>query len=427
MNTHWNAVCALFSFLFLFASPLFGGGDDAQIVIRAGSMLDVRSGRIVDEPVIVIEGELIKSINQSDANNEGSVIDLGDLMLLPGLIEMHSHITDMVAGKEFLDPTRSTVADHALRGAAYARRTLLAGFTTVRNMGSLDFADVSLGRAIKEGFITGPGIVPCGHPISITGGHGDAWRLAPGILERDWRCGIADGPGEVVKAVRYQIKHGAEVIKILATAGVMTFEAGVGTQHLSEEEIRAVVEEAKRRGLKVAAHAHGTEGIIAAVRAGVDSIEHGSQLTDEAIALMKERGTYLVPTIYLTTLLGKITVHAHLQAKAEKIVPLVQESLRNAIKAGVKIAFGTDAGVFPHGRNAREFAVLVEHGLSSLGAIRAATVNAADLLGVDDRGVLEPGKLADIIAVSGNPLEDIRTLEDVKFVMKGGVVYKLTK
>lgn len=424
MYARWNVVRVLFSLLLLFASPLFGIGDDAQIVIRARSMVDLRSGRVVDAPVIVIEGELIKSISQGELPEEGRIIELGDLTLLPGLIEMHCHITDMVTGGEFLDPTRSTAADHALRGVAYARRTLLAGFTTVRNMGSLDFADVSLSRAIKEGYIIGPRIVPCGHLISITGGHGDAWGLAPGVLERDWCCGIADGPDEIVKAVRYQIKHGAKVIKILATAGVMTLEVGAGTQHMSEAEIRAAVGEANRHGLKVAAHAIGTEGIIAAVRAGVDSIEHGSILNDEAIALMKERGVYLVPTIYLSKVTEQLTLIPLQKSKAEKIVPRMRESLKKAIKAGIKIAFGTDAGVFPHGDNAKEFAVLVEHGLSPLEAIRAATINAADLLGVDDRGVLEPGKLADIIAVSGNPLEDIRTLEDVKFVVKGGVVYK---
>jgi imidazolonepropionase-like amidohydrolase len=224
--------------------------------------------------------------------------------------------------------------------------------------------------------------------------------------------------------VRYQIKHGAKVIKVCATAGVLSLEGPVGAQQLSEVELRTIVEEATRHGLKVAAHAHGAEGIIAAVKAGVASIEHGSILNDEAIRLMKERGTYLVPTTYLTQAIRLDSLPAPIRAKAEYILPRARQSLQLAIKSGVKIAFGTDAAVYPHGDNAKEFAALVERGMTPLEAIRTATVNAADLLGVNDRASIAPGLLADLVAVPGNPLENIRVLEDVRFVMKGGQIYK---
>ncbi|MGH7482443.1 MAG: metal-dependent hydrolase family protein, partial [Longimicrobiales bacterium] len=235
--------------------------------------------------------------------------------------------------------------------------------------------------------------------------------------------GVADGVDEVVEAVRQQIKHGARVIKICATAGVLSFEESVGAQQMTEEEMRAAVEEAARHGIPVAAHAHGTAGIKAAVRAGVASIEHGSILDDEAIELMRERGTYLVPTTYLADAIDLDALPAQIRAKAEHVLPIMRESLRRAIAAGVPIAFGTDAAVYPHGDNAREFAVYVRLGMSPVDAIRTATVEAAALLGVDDRGVVAEGRLADLIAVPGNPFQDVRTLENVRFVMKGGVVY----
>jgi imidazolonepropionase-like amidohydrolase len=233
-----------------------------------------------------------------------------------------------------------------------------------------------------------------------------------------------DGPWEAVEAVRYQIKHGARWIKICATAGVLSLEGPVGAQQLSDEEMRAIVEEAARHGVKVAAHAHGTEGILAAVRAGVASIEHGSMLTDEAIALMKERGTYLVPTTYLADAIDLEVLPPPIRAKAESVLPVAKESVRRAIRAGVPIAFGTDAAVYPHGDNARELATLVERGMTPLEALRTATLHAAALLGVDDRGVIAPGRLADLVAVDGDPLADISVTERVSFVMQGGKVHK---
>ena len=393
------------------------------VVVRAARMLDVVKGEIVSPGVVTIQGDRILSVGRADAPT-ARVLDLGDVTLLPGLTDVHTHLTSDLEGDWVNRPVHETAADEALRGAAHARTTLLAGFTTVRNVGSHGFTDIALMHAIDAGYIDGPRIIGAAYAIGITGGHCDETGWAPGVLERGPHEGVADGPDQVVEAVRYMIKHGAKVIKVCATGGVLSFDATVGAQQLSYEELRAAVEEATRHGLKVAAHAHGTQGIKAAVRAGVASIEHGSMLDDEAIALMKQKGTYLVPTAYLLTQFHFDRMPPPIAAKARQIVPLAQESHRKAIRAGVKIAFGTDAAVYPHGENAREFAVYVGYGMKPIEAIRTATLNAADLLGVTDRGVIAPGKLADLIAAPGNPLDDIKVLEQVSWVMKGGVVYK---
>jgi imidazolonepropionase-like amidohydrolase len=287
---------------------------------------------------------------------------------------------------------------------------------------------VALADASDQGWIAAPRIIAAGHALSITGGHidlGMSLGAAEGVLELGYKQGIADGVDDVVRATRYQIKHGAKVIKIAATAGVMSLEESVGAQQYSDEEIRAIVAEATRHGIPVAAHAHGVEGIKAAVRAGVASIEHGSILDDEAIHMMKEHGTYLVPTTALSDLIDPDQVPPPVRAKAEHVLPLAQASLGRAIRAGVKIALGSDIPVFlRHGQNAKEFSALVARGMSPIEAIRAGTVNAADLLKVNDRGRIAEGLLADLVAVRGNPLENIRTLEDVRFVMKGGTIHK---
>jgi imidazolonepropionase-like amidohydrolase len=393
------------------------------LVVRAARMLDVVKGEIVSPGIVTIQGDRIQSVGRA-APAGARVLDLGDLTLLPGLMDVHVHLTIDLEGDWVNRPVHETAADEALRGAAHARTTLLAGFTTVRNVGAYGFTDIALMRAIDAGYIDGPRIIGAAYAIGITGGHCDETGWAPGVLERGPHEGVADGPDQVVQAARYMIKHGAKVIKVCATAGVLSFDATVGAQQLSDEELRAVVEEATRHGLKVAAHAHGTQGIKAAVRAGVASIEHGSMLDDEAIALMKQKGTYLVPTAYLLTRINFANLPPPIAAKAREVIPLAQESHRKAIRAGVKVAFGTDAAVYPHGENAREFAVYVGYGMKPIDAIRTATVNAADLLGVSDRGVIAPGKLADLVAVPGNPLDDVRVLERVSWVMKGGVVYK---
>ncbi|HKY60630.1 MAG TPA: amidohydrolase family protein [Gemmatimonadota bacterium] len=411
----------------LFVYGFFGAGtpspgQERTVVIRAARLLDVERGEILPDAAVVVEGDRIAAVNPDALPAGAETIDLGDATLLPGLIDAHTHLTSDLEGDWVHRGVTGTPAEAALRGAQNARRTVEAGFTTVRDVGSPDFADVALARAVEAGWITGPRIVPAGHALGITGGHCDETGYAPGILEGDWRRGVADGVDEVVKAVRYQIKHGARVIKVCATAGVLSHEASVGAQQYSEDELRAIVEEAARHDLKVAAHAHGTEGIKAAIRAGVVSIEHGSLLDDEAIAMMKERGTWLVPTTYLVGRIDLDALPPGIRAKAEGILPRAVESVRRAIGAGVPIAFGTDAAVFPHGENAGEFAALVDRGMDPLAAIRTATLNGAELLGVDDRGVIAPGRLADLIAVPGDPLADVRVLEDVRFVMLGGKV-----
>ena len=398
-----------------------GQSTDGATVLRAARLLDVRSGRIVSGAVVVVAGGRITAVGGAVPAG-AQVIDLGDVTLAPGLIDLHTHLTMDIEGNWVMRGVTESAADDALRGARNARRTLEAGFTTVRNLGSADFADVALARAISAGFVPGPRIVSAGHSIGATGGHCDTTGLAPGLAERDWRSGVADGPDEAAKAVRYQAKHGAQVIKICATAGVLSFEASVGARQYTDAEMRAVVEEATLHGLRVAAHAHGTAGIKAAVRAGVTSIEHGSILDDEAIALMKERGTYLVPTSYLADAIDKSALPPPIRAKAESVLPIMRESLRKAIAAGVKVAFGTDAAVYPHGHNARELAVYVQLGMTPIQAIRSATTVAAEALGVQDRGAIEPGLLADIIAVPGDPLQDVRAFEDVRFVMAAGQV-----
>ena len=394
------------------------------VVVRAARMVDVAKGELTSPAVVVVTNGRIVSVGSGGVPAGAPTIDLGDLTLLPGLIDAHTHLTGDIQGDWVTRSVRELPADAALRGARNARTTLLAGFTTVRDVGAGGFADVSLMKAIDAGFVLGPRMIPSAHALGITGGHCDDTGWAPGVNELGPKEGVADGVDEVAKAVRYQIKHGAKVIKVCATAGVLSFEAGLGAQQLSDAELLAIVQEAARHGLKVAAHAHGTEGIKAAVRAGVASIEHGSMIDDEAAELMKRRGTYLVPTAYLLTTFKFESLPPPIAAKAKQVVPLAQESHRRAFRAGVKIAFGTDAAVYPHGDNAREFAVYVGYGMRPADAIRTATVNAADLLGVSDRGLIAPGRLADLIAVRGNPLEDVRVLEQVPWVMKGGVVVK---
>ena len=395
----------------------------APIVLRAARWLDVSAGQVRAPAVVVVQDGRIASVG-GEIPPGARAVDLGDVTLLPGLIDVHAHLTGDIEGDWVTRDVRELPADAALRGARNAKRTLEAGFTTVRNLGAGGFADIALMKAIDAGMVPGPRMIASAHALGITGGHCDVTGRAPGILEGGPEEGIVDGVDAAIRGVRYQIKHGARVIKICATAGVLSFDATVGAQQLSDDEMRAIVEETTRHGLKVAAHAHGTQGILAAVKAGVASIEHGSMLNDEIIALMKKKGTYLVPTAYLLTAMPLNILPPPIAAKAKQIIPLAQESHRQAIKAGVKVAFGTDAAVYPHGVNAREFAVYVGYGMTPIDAIRTATVGAADLLGVGDRGTIAPGQLADLVAVPGDPLQDIKVVEQVSFVMKGGVVVR---
>jgi imidazolonepropionase-like amidohydrolase len=395
------------------------------VVIEAGQYLDVVQGRLVSPAVIVVENDKIAAINPATRPAGARTIDLGKHTLLPGLMDSHTHLNyDIVDGWE-TEPVRFTTGDFALRGVPNAKNTLLAGFTTVRDVGTgVGFSDISLMHAIDKGWVIGPRMIPAGHALSITGGHCDITGFAPGIEPPNYISGVADGVDAVLKAVRYQIKHGAKVIKICATAGVLSFEGPAGAMQYSIEELRAAAEETHRHGLKIAAHAHGTEGIIASSEAGIDSVEHNSIMTEEAARILKKNGTFVVPNLYLIQAIDLTKVPAPMAAKMNYLKPLQLESFRRSLAFGLKISFGTDAGVFPHGENAREFAARVAQGDTPLNAIRSATTVNAELFGTPDRGRIEAGLLADLIAVAGNPLEDVRLLEDVRFVMKDGVVYK---
>lgn len=409
------------------AAALFSSNTGAQapaevVVVRAARMLDPGSGQMLRNVSIVVTGDRITAVNPAGAPAGARVMDLGDVTLLPGFIDLHTHLTGEIGPTTFIEPVLETNVDAAYKAARHGRTTVMAGFTTVRDFGG--DVTVAMGKAVDRGDIVGPRIVPSRNALGITGGHCDVTGFAPGILEQGPRDGVADGPWAVVEAVRYQIKHGAQVIKTCATAGVLSMEGPVGAQQYTYEELKAMVDEASRHGVPVAAHAHGVEGIKAAVRAGVRSIEHGSVLDDEAIALMKQHGTYLVPTAYLRDRINLAVLPPLVRRKAETVLPQAAESNRKAIAAGVKIAFGTDAAVYPHGENAKEFAVYVTLGMTPLAALRSATTVAAEVLGKDDRGAIAPGKLADLIAVPGDPLQDITVTERVQWVMQGGKVLK---
>jgi imidazolonepropionase-like amidohydrolase len=403
------------------------------LTVKAAGLLDVDTGEIVRPGVLRVEGERIVGVGgEADVDGEGEIIDLGELILLPGLMDMEVNLLMGGRGEHAVtSPVQDDPPLRMLRAVGNARRTLRAGFTTVRNLGLFCktggyLLDVALGKAIDAGYIDGPRVVPAGHAITPTGGHLDPTMFAgfaPGVLQLSLEEGIANGVDEVRKAVRYQIKHGAKLIKVCASGGAMSHTGTPGAQHYSDEELRAIVDEAHRRGLKVAAHTHGAEAVKHAVEAGIDCIEHGFLIDDETIELMVEHETFLVPTTYLIDAMDMSHAAPELKQKAAEMFPRARESVLAAYRAGVKIALGTDAPAIPHGRNAGELAALVERGLDPLAVLRAATVNAAELLGVTDRGRLAQGLLADVIAVPGDPTQDITLTEDVRFVMKGGKTY----
>jgi len=401
--------------------------------LRSARMLDVTKGEIIEPGSLLVEGQHITAVSPTSVPDDAVVIDLGDLCLLPGLMDMEVNL--LLGGPDHRSPLIAVQDDPAvrtLRAVANARRTLQAGFTTVRNLGLFIqtgglLLDVALKKAIDLGWIDGPRVVPAGHAICPTGGHLDPTMFqafAPHVLPLTVEEGIANGVSEVRKAVRYQIKHGAQLIKVCASGGIMSHTGPAGAQQYSDEELCAIADEAHRAGLKVAAHAHGDAGIRACLRAGIDCIEHGSLMSDETLDLFIEAGAFLVPTTYLAD--GMDVSHAapELQAKAAEVFPQAKRTVAKAIERGAKIACGTDAPAIPHGRNAKELLALVDRGMTPLGAIRAATTVAADLIDVDDRGCLEAGLLADIIAVPGNPMDDIGVTESVRFVMKGGRIYR---
>ena len=405
------------------------------VVLRAARLIDGTGAAAIDNAVVVVTDDHIVA-----AGRQGTVtipagartFDLGNATLLPGFIDAHTHIVGRTLGDPAGDD--ALVRDYgsfgAVLGVANANKTLMAGFTTIRNVGASNFDDMAIRKAINDGFIVGPRMQNAGHALGITGGHCDENGFRPGLADGDIRSGIADGPDQVRAAVRYQAKYGADVIKTCATGGVLSEGDAVGVPQYTYEELKAMVDEATKLERKVAAHAHGAEGIKIAVRAGVASIEHGSFLDEEGAKMMVQHGTYLVPTLSAAEAVEKAVNSGALKGlRAEKglaAAAAVRNSVKIAVRNGVPIALGTDAGVGQHGANGHEFTLMVEWGgMTPMQAITAGTMNGAKLLGWEKRiGSLSAGKLADIVAVPGDPTRDIRALERPVFVMKNGVVYK---
>src|SRR6266446_5373509 len=408
--------------LVLLAAQTIAQQSPRSVVVHAGHVLDVKTGRLLADQMLVIEGGKIVSIGgsaETKAPADAVRIDLANATLLPGLIDAHTHLTmDPKFGYERLGVS---IPREALTGAKNARLTLEAGFTTVRNVGAAGYADIALRDAINAGDVPGPRILASGPALGITGGHCDDTLLAP---EYHFSSeGVADGISGVMQKTREVIKYGADVIKICATGGVLSLGDDPRASQYTLEEMKAIVGEAHRLGRKVAAHAHGGDGIKLAVQAGVDSIEHGSYIDDEGIRMMKEHGTYLVPTLYLQDWFlenyQSLEVPAPMVAKAREVFPSARKNIARAFAQGVPVAFGTDAAVYPHGLNGRELAVYVSLGMTPLQAIQTATVQASKLLGWEDRiGAVDPGKLADLIAVEGDPVKDVSELTRVRIVMK---------
>ncbi len=419
----------LFVLIAIIVAPLGVSGADDLVYVRAGGLIDVQSGELRRDQVITIRGDRVEHVGAAgDVTIEqgATVIDLGDAYVLPGLIDMHDHLTSDhryhgYKGLEFSVPRQT------LFGVTNARKTLDAGFTTVRNVGADGYADVALRDAINDGEIDGPRMRVSGPSLGITGGHCDSNLLPSEYNERS--AGVADGPWAVRVKVRENIKYGADLIKFCATGGVLSKGDSVGGQQYTLEEMTAIVDEAHMHGRKVAAHAHGAEGIKTAIIAGVDSIEHASLIDDEGIRLAKQHGTYLVMDVYNDTFIlehgASVGMLEESLEKERMIGQLQRDNHKKAFKAGVKMAFGSDGAVYPHGDNGKQFAYMVEYGMSPMQALQAATIRAADLLGwPEDVGAIAPGFYADIIALDRNPLDDISAMENVRFVMKGGKVYK---
>jgi imidazolonepropionase-like amidohydrolase len=399
------------------------------IVVKAARLVDGQGGPPMQNAVVIIEDDRVARVGAGLPTPAGAeVIDLGRATLLPGLIDCHTHLTGQPGDNYYEDIFRRSPVDAAVVAHVYARRTLEAGFTTVRDVGASELIDLAMRNAINRGEIPGPRMLVATLAVSATGGHGDLTGFSP-YLKFEGLNGIADGVDEIRKLVRQEVKYGADLIKVAATAGVLSEEDSVGAPQFSQEELNALVQEAHMWERKVAAHAHGTEGIKRAIRAGVDSVEHASFIDEEGIGLAKERGTWLVMDIYNDDyIMAEFKKKGYPQKILDKeaLVGRTQrENFRKAVQAGAKMAFGSDAGVYPHGWNGKQFAKMVEWGMTPMQAIKAATTDAADLLGWRDRvGSVEAGRFADLIAVAGDPLADVTELERVTFVMKGGVVFK---
>ena len=417
------------------ASVMVGAQQPAAVTaLRAARMFDGTSDSTIADAVVIVQGSRITAKGSRLPIPAGAqIVDLGDVTILPGFIDAHTHVTDESSddwNADTIAGLRRTIPEATLRAAEYARRTLMAGFTTVRDVGSADYMDVGLRNAIAAGLTVGPRMLVSVHALGSRGGHCDntgfpyqRFGPEPGIAD-----GIASGPDQFRDAVRFQVKYGADVIKVCATGGVLSLGADVGAPQVTQAEMDALVDEAHRLVRRTAAHAHGAEGAKVAIRAGIDSIEHGSFLDEEAVRLMHEKGTYLVPTLMAGEYAGgrKATrkYPPEIASKALQALDGRTSAFKRAVGAGVKIAFGTDSGVSPHGRNAEEFALLVEHGLSPAAALRTS-VTAATLLGVERiTGTIEAGKEADLVAVPGDVLRNITATEKVSFVMKGGQIVR---
>lgn len=410
-------------------ATLNAGADEGTSYIKAGQLVDVINGRLRDDQVIVIDGDKITAVGSAtdiDIPMGATVIDLSQKTVLPGLIDMHDHLTGdhRFHGYSALE---ISIPRETLYGVLNARKTLNAGFTTVRNVGAGGYSDVALRNAINDGEIDGPRMRVSGPSLGITGGHCDNNLLPREFNEQ--AEGVADGPWAVRAKVRETIKYGADVIKFCATGGVLSKGDSVGGQQYTLEEMQALVDEAHMHGRKVAAHAHGPEGIRTAIVAGVDSIEHASLIDDEGIRLAKANGTFLVMDVYNDTFIlehgASVGMLPESLEKERMIGQLQRDNFQKAFKAGVRMAFGSDGGVYPHGDNGKQFHYMVEYGMTPMQAIQAATVHAAELIGWSDTvGAIAPGRYADIIAIDGNPLQEVELLEDVSFVMKGGKVFK---
>jgi imidazolonepropionase-like amidohydrolase len=431
-----NRIRSLLAIAFVFAGAASAQTTPPQsLVIRAARMITIASPTLIRDAAIVVTGDKIIAAGPSSSVSVpagAKVVDLGDVTLLPGFIDAHTHIIGRTLGDPMADiaSVKDYEAYAAILGVENARKTLMGGFTSIRVLGAPGFDDMALRQAIEDGRAVGPRIEAAGHALGITGGHCDdnGWR--PGLSDPGYKEGVANGPDEVRAAVRYQVKYGADVIKICATGGVLSEGDAIGATQYTYEEMKAIVDEATKLDRKVAAHAHGTEGIKIAIRAGVASIEHGSFLDDEAAKMMVKKGTFLVPTLMAGAAVEVFAKNGVLKGlRAEKGLAAAA-AMRRGIKFAeanhVQIALGTDAGVIPHGTNAKEFGLMVEWGgLTPIESLTAGTINGAKLLGWDKQvGSIEAGKLADIVATAGNPFEDIHRTEQVTFVMKNGVIYK---
>ncbi len=405
----------------------------AHVAITAARLIAPEQGKVIEHPLVLVDGDRIREVRSGGDVPDGyEKIDLGAATLLPGLIDCHVHLggdPTLSSGNYYEDVLKRSVIDDAVTAHVFARRTLEAGFTTVRNLGSGAYLDVALRNAIDAGRIPGPRILAATLPLGATGGHADDTTGFSPYIQFHGATGVADGVEAVRRQVREDVKRGADVIKFMASAGVLSAEESVGAPQYSQAEMDAIVDESHRWGRKVAAHAHGAEAIKMAIKAGVDSVEHSSLIDDEGLKLARQHGTWLVFDVYnddyILSEYARLGYPATMVEKEKKVGRLQRESFRRAVQAGEKLAFGTDAGVYPHGWNGKQFAKMVEWGMTPMQAIQAATTNAAELLGRADRiGAVKPGYYADLVAVSGDPLADVATLEHVGFVMKGGAVVR---